>query len=94
MMVDAESLCWISAMDSGYCCEDYKDFLSRRAVEPQTVLADPRRRHWLSHRVVLAPTTRYRKDVHRASLPHYGQRANIPRSLLISEATFIASLIP
>ncbi|KAJ7511733.1 hypothetical protein B0H11DRAFT_1952803 [Mycena galericulata] len=92
MMIDADSLCWISAMDSGYCCEDYKGFLRRRAQ-----FTDPRRRHWLSHRVVLAPTTRYRKvrkDVHRASLPHYGQRANIPRSLLISEATFIASLIP
>ncbi|KAJ7216436.1 hypothetical protein GGX14DRAFT_441507 [Mycena pura] len=48
----------------------------------------------LSHRVVLAPTTRFRAGVNHAPLPlvaeYYEQRASIPGGLLISEATFIA----
>ncbi|KAJ7146465.1 hypothetical protein C8R44DRAFT_757559 [Mycena epipterygia] len=48
----------------------------------------------LSHRVVFAPTTRFRADANHAPLPHvaeyYEQRASMSGSLLISEATFIA----
>ncbi|KAJ7760116.1 FMN-linked oxidoreductase, partial [Mycena maculata] len=48
----------------------------------------------LGHRVVFAPTTRFRADANHAPLPHvadyYAQRASTPGSLLISEATFIA----
>ncbi|KAJ7760113.1 hypothetical protein DFH07DRAFT_816899 [Mycena maculata] len=48
----------------------------------------------LGHRVVFAPTTRFRADAHHAPLPHvaeyYAQRASTPGSLLISEATYIA----
>ncbi|KAJ7511743.1 hypothetical protein B0H11DRAFT_1952865 [Mycena galericulata] len=48
----------------------------------------------LGHRIVFAPTTRFRADANHAPLPHvaeyYGQRASTPGSLLISEATFIA----
>ncbi|KAL0060237.1 hypothetical protein AAF712_012992 [Marasmius tenuissimus] len=48
----------------------------------------------LSHRVVLAPLTRWRADINH--VPHaaivkeyYSQRGSEPRTLLISEATFI-----
>ncbi|KAJ7439974.1 NADH:flavin oxidoreductase/NADH oxidase [Mycena latifolia] len=48
----------------------------------------------LSHRVVFAPTTRFRADANHAPLPHvaeyYEQRASTSGSLLISEATYIA----
>ncbi|KAJ7451334.1 hypothetical protein FB451DRAFT_1051437 [Mycena latifolia] len=48
----------------------------------------------ISHRVVFAPTTRYRADANSTPLPHvaeyYEQRASTPGSLLISEATYIA----
>ncbi|KAJ7439956.1 NADH:flavin oxidoreductase/NADH oxidase [Mycena latifolia] len=48
----------------------------------------------LSHRVVFAPTTRFRADANSAPLPHvaeyYEQRASTSGSLLISEATYIA----
>ncbi|KAJ6541608.1 hypothetical protein B0H19DRAFT_1268590 [Mycena capillaripes] len=48
----------------------------------------------LSHRIVFAPTTRFRADAAHAPLPHvaeyYEQRASTSGSLLISEATFIA----
>ncbi|KAJ7439987.1 NADH:flavin oxidoreductase/NADH oxidase [Mycena latifolia] len=48
----------------------------------------------LSHRVVLAPTTRYRADANNVPLPHvvehYEQRASTPGSLLITESTVIA----
>ncbi|KAJ7144783.1 hypothetical protein C8R43DRAFT_927339 [Mycena crocata] len=48
----------------------------------------------LAHRVVFAPTTRFRADAAHAPLPHvaeyYEQRASTPGSLLITEATFIA----
>ena len=48
----------------------------------------------LAHRVVFAPTTRFRADANHVPLPHvaeyYEQRASTPGSLLISEATFIA----
>ncbi|KAJ6601082.1 hypothetical protein DFH09DRAFT_1020338 [Mycena vulgaris] len=48
----------------------------------------------LSHRIVFAPTTRFRADANHAPLPHvaeyYEQRASTSGSLLISEATFIA----
>ncbi|KAJ7610084.1 hypothetical protein FB45DRAFT_844679 [Roridomyces roridus] len=49
----------------------------------------------LAHRVVFAPTTRFRADTNHVLLPHvaeyYGQRSSTPGSLLISEATFIAA---
>ncbi|KAJ6541576.1 FMN-linked oxidoreductase [Mycena capillaripes] len=48
----------------------------------------------LAHRVVLAPTTRFRADDNHTPFPHvaeyYEQRASTPGSLLISEATLIA----
>ncbi|KAJ7696765.1 hypothetical protein B0H17DRAFT_929054 [Mycena rosella] len=48
----------------------------------------------LGHRVVFAPSTRYRADANYAPLPHvaeyYEQRSNTSGSLLISEATYIA----
>ncbi|OSX65904.1 hypothetical protein POSPLADRAFT_1131483 [Postia placenta MAD-698-R-SB12] len=48
----------------------------------------------LSHRVVLAPLTRYRADkehVHTdLGVEYYGQRASIPGTLLITEATFVS----
>ncbi|KAJ7620215.1 NADH:flavin oxidoreductase/NADH oxidase [Roridomyces roridus] len=49
----------------------------------------------LAHRVVFAPTTRFRADGNHAPLPHvaeyYAQRASTPGSLLITEATLIAA---
>ncbi|KAJ7293870.1 hypothetical protein C8J57DRAFT_1444943 [Mycena rebaudengoi] len=49
----------------------------------------------LNHRIVFAPTTRYRADANHVPLPHvadyYEQRASTPGSLLISEATFFAA---
>lgn len=49
----------------------------------------------LSHRVALAPLTRYRanKDhVHGdLAVQYYTQRASVPGTLLITEATFIAA---
>ena len=51
--------------------------------------------HWLGHRVVLAPLTRYRANkahVHGdLAVTYYGQRATIPGTLLITEATFISA---
>ena len=51
--------------------------------------------HWLSHRVVLAPLTRYRANkahVHGdLAVAYYDQRATIPGTLLITEATFISA---
>ncbi|KAJ7360916.1 hypothetical protein DFH08DRAFT_842512 [Mycena albidolilacea] len=48
----------------------------------------------LAHRVVFAPTTRFRADESHTPLPHvaeyYEQRASTPGSLIISEATLIA----
>jgi NADPH2 dehydrogenase len=48
----------------------------------------------LSHRIVFAPTTRFRADANHAPFPHvaeyYEQRASTSGSLLISEATAIA----
>ncbi|KAH9476285.1 Chanoclavine-I aldehyde reductase fgaOx3 [Psilocybe cubensis] len=49
----------------------------------------------LSHRVVLAPLTRFRADDKHVPLPdlvaeYYAQRASIAGTLLITEATFIA----
>ena len=50
---------------------------------------------WLGHRVVLAPLTRYRANkahVHGdLAVTYYGQRATIPGTLLITEATFISA---
>lgn len=47
----------------------------------------------LNHRVVLAPLTRYRATEEHVPLPivaeMYAQRASIPGTLLISEATLI-----
>jgi 2,4-dienoyl-CoA reductase-like NADH-dependent reductase (Old Yellow Enzyme family) len=48
----------------------------------------------LQHRVVFAPCTRHRCDADGVVLPHvktyYGQRASVPGTLLITEATTIA----
>ena len=48
----------------------------------------------LQHRVVMAPLTRTRADkdhVHgQIAVDYYGQRASVPGTLLITEATFIA----
>ncbi|KAJ7183003.1 hypothetical protein C8R43DRAFT_1101213 [Mycena crocata] len=48
----------------------------------------------LKHRVVMAPLTRFRADKNHVPLPHvkeyYAQRASVPGTLLITEATFIA----
>ncbi|PPQ78462.1 hypothetical protein CVT25_011857 [Psilocybe cyanescens] len=49
----------------------------------------------LAHRVVMAPLTRFRADASHVPLPglvaqYYAQRASVPGTLLISEATFIA----
>lgn len=53
-------------------------------------------RHTLSSRIVMAPLTRFRADEeHTQILPmvkeYYAQRACVPGSLLISEATFISA---
>ncbi|KAJ7131360.1 FMN-linked oxidoreductase [Mycena epipterygia] len=49
----------------------------------------------LKHRVAMAPLTRFRADGHHVPLPHvreyYEQRASVPGTLLITEATFIAA---
>ncbi|PCH37117.1 NADH:flavin oxidoreductase/NADH oxidase [Wolfiporia cocos MD-104 SS10] len=49
----------------------------------------------LSHRVVLAPLTRFRASkahVHGdLAVEYYGQRASVPGTLLVTEATFIAA---
>lgn len=48
----------------------------------------------LKHRVVFAPSTRFRSDANHVPLPHvaeyYSQRSKVPGTLLITEATFIA----
>lgn len=48
----------------------------------------------LSHRIVMAPLTRFRADsahVHNhLAIEYYGQRASVPGTLLITEATFIS----
>ena len=48
----------------------------------------------LNHRIVMAPLTRLRADADHVQLPHvakyYGQRASVPGTLLIAEATVIA----
>jgi NADPH2 dehydrogenase len=48
----------------------------------------------LSHRVVMAPLTRFRADENHVPLPfmaeYYAQRSSVPGTLLISEATYIA----
>lgn len=48
----------------------------------------------LQHRIVMAPLTRSRADKHHVPLPlmaeYYAQRACVPGTLLISEATPIA----
>ena len=48
----------------------------------------------LAHRVVLAPLTRFRNDDAHVptdlSLEYYTQRASVPGTLLITEATFIS----
>jgi len=47
----------------------------------------------LAHRVVLAPLTRFRASAAHVPLPHvkeyYAQRASLPGSLLVTEATFV-----
>ncbi|KAI1105703.1 NADH:flavin oxidoreductase/NADH oxidase family protein [Jackrogersella minutella] len=48
----------------------------------------------LQHRVVMAPLTRFRADSNHVPLPfvkeYYEQRASVPGTLLITEATFIS----
>ena len=50
-------------------------------------------RNDLKHRMVMAPLTRYRADDSHVPLPfvkeYYAQRASVPGTLLITEATFI-----
>ncbi|KAB5588109.1 inactive dehydrogenase EasA [Ceratobasidium theobromae] len=49
----------------------------------------------LQHRVIMAPLTRYRADKNHVhgdlAVQYYGQRAEVPGTLLITEATFIAA---
>jgi len=49
----------------------------------------------LEHRLIMAPTTRYRADESNTQLPfvkeYYGQRASVPGTLLISEANDISA---
>jgi NADPH2 dehydrogenase len=49
----------------------------------------------LKHRIVFAPSTRFRSDNDHVPLPHvaeyYNQRTSVPGSLVITEATFIAA---
>ncbi|KDQ53873.1 hypothetical protein JAAARDRAFT_136479 [Jaapia argillacea MUCL 33604] len=49
----------------------------------------------LSHRIVLAPLTRFRANSSHEhtdiAVEYYGQRASLPGSLLITEATFISA---
>ncbi|KAK4945949.1 hypothetical protein LTR66_014346 [Elasticomyces elasticus] len=49
----------------------------------------------LSHRIVMAPLTRFRADDSHVQLPftkeYYTQRACVPGTLIITEATFISS---
>ncbi|KAH7338243.1 NADH:flavin oxidoreductase/NADH oxidase [Rhizoctonia solani] len=49
----------------------------------------------LSHRIIMAPLTRFRADKdhvhHDVAAEYYAQRAGAPGTLIISEATFIAS---
>ena len=48
----------------------------------------------LAHRMVMAPLTRVRADDNHVHLPiakeYYGQRASVPGTLIITEATFIS----
>ncbi|KAH7079856.1 hypothetical protein BKA63DRAFT_540928 [Paraphoma chrysanthemicola] len=48
----------------------------------------------LQHRIVMAPLTRNRTDSNHIPLPlvaeYYGQRASVPGTLLITEATFVS----
>jgi NADPH2 dehydrogenase len=48
----------------------------------------------LSHRVVMAPLTRFRADENHVPSPfmaeYYAQRSSLPGTLIITEATFIA----
>ncbi|OGM40910.1 NADH:flavin oxidoreductase/NADH oxidase family protein [Aspergillus bombycis] len=49
----------------------------------------------LNHRVVMAPLTRLRADEHHVPLPmstnYYAQRASVPGTLIIAEATLISA---
>lgn len=51
-------------------------------------------KHALSHRIVLAPLTRFRADKNHVPSEHaplyYAQRGSVPGTLLITEATFIS----
>lgn len=48
----------------------------------------------LQHRLVMAPLTRFRADDKHVQLDfakeYYGQRASVPGTLIITEATFIS----
>lgn len=49
----------------------------------------------LKHRIVMAPLTRFRGDDAHVALPivaeYYGQRASVPGTFMITEATFISA---
>ena len=49
----------------------------------------------LLHRVVMAPLTRFRVDISQTPtalmIDYYAQRASVPGTLIIAEATFIAA---
>lgn len=59
-------------------------------------LSDPLRigNSQLKHRLIMAPLTRYRADDAHVQLPiateYYAQRASVPGTMLITEATFIS----
>ena len=60
-------------------------------------LSDPIRmgNSQLNHRLIMAPLTRYRADDAHVQLPiateYYAQRASVPGTMLITEATFISA---
>lgn len=63
----------------------------------QTALAKPLKigQHTLQHRLVMAPLTRFRADDNHVPLPgmvkeYYEQRASVPGTLIITEATVIS----
>lgn len=52
-------------------------------------------RHTLQHRIAMAPLTRFRASDEHVPVPelaatYYGQRASVPGTLLVTEATFIS----
>lgn len=66
------------------------------STAPQSKLFEPLQvgPNKLAHRMVMAPLTRFRADDDHVQLPfakdYYAQRASVPGTLLITEATFIS----